>query len=102
MHGSLLQNAFVWAMQVVLAGEKVAQINKALQRAMRARSPKIYLNPLVTSHATQGQLEDALSLIKEAKEAQLKRESSNSQASASGILFPSRIVNDAALALQSV
>lgn len=72
-------------MQGKTKGQKVTLTNKALQVAMRSKDPDLYLRPLVSSHATQGELEEALSLIKEAKEAQLEREASNSLASTSGI-----------------
>jgi hypothetical protein len=51
---------------------------------MLASSPDMFLKPLTTSYAIQGDPESALILIKEAKEAQLAREASNSQASTSG------------------
>ena len=74
----------------------MARVNRALQRALRNRSLELYIKPLLTSHATQGELEEALTLIKSAKEAQLDREASNSQASTSGTDPPLSIKQSAA------
>lgn len=76
-------------LQIDSKGSKVALVNRALQGAMRSRDPELYIKPLLTSHATQGELEEALTLIKDAKEAQLAREASNGQASTSGNGCPS-------------
>ena len=75
-------------MQENLEEGKVALVNRALQSAMRSQTPELYIKPLLTSHATQGELEEALSLIKDAKECQLAREASNGQASTSGLSHP--------------
>ena len=71
-------------LQEGLHESKVALVNRALQKALRRRSPELYMKPLLTSHATQGELEEALQLVKDAKEAQLAREASNGEASTSG------------------
>ena len=68
-------------------GQKVKATVSALQAAMRSRGPDLYIKPLVTSHASQGEMEEALTLIERAKEAQLEREASNGHASTSGALL---------------
>ena len=50
---------------------------------MMAVDAELYLKPILISHAGQGQVEVALALLKDAKEAQMAREASHSQASTS-------------------
>ena len=71
-------------MQVSTEEGKVAAVCVALRSAMSAASPDMYLKPLATSHAIQGDPESALLLIKQAKEAQLAREASSGHTSTSG------------------
>ena len=72
-------------MAQVSPGEgKVAAVCSALRASMLASSPDLFLKPLATSHAIQGDPESALLLVKEAKEAQLAREASCGEASTPG------------------
>ena len=66
-----------------MEGGKVDLVSAALRDAMTAVDAELYLKPILISHASQGQLEVALALLKDAKEAQMAREASHSQASTS-------------------
>ena len=58
---------------------KVAAVARALRDAMRAAGPRAYLRPLLTSHVVLGELEAALALVRDAKEADLAREAGGGQ-----------------------
>ena len=66
-----------------MEGGKSGLVCSALRDAMLAVDAELYLKPVLISYASQGQLEVALALLKDAKEARMAREASHSQASTS-------------------
>ena len=58
---------------------KLAAVARALHDAIRAADPRAYLRPLLTSHVVLGELEAALALVRDTKEADLAREAGEGQ-----------------------
>ena len=66
---------FIWSFLTVMflaqSGDPIQQACTAVQQALQRAGAGIYLRPLLTSHLLLGEVQQALALIKKAKEAQL-------------------------------